>query len=73
MLAPNHHEQAFHIGERTALYIEHFPPLNPGRRIVGVLAGNRAGLTADAPVQIDDHPIAGKIRGAAIGAHGFRL
>ena len=76
MLTANYHEQALYIWERTALDIQDLPPLDPRRRIIGMLAGDRAGLTTDAAVQIDDHPITWRACCAesfTIGAHTARL
>ncbi len=69
MLAADNHEQPLDIGERPAFNIKYLAPLHTGRGVIGMLAGNRAGLTADATVQIDHHPIAGRVRGASVGSH----
>ena len=55
MLAANHHEKTLHIGKFTGFNIQYFAPLYAGYSVIGVFAGDSAGLTADATVNIDGH------------------
>ena len=72
MLAANDHEQSFDVRERTTFDIEHAAPLDIRRRVICVLAGDGTGLTADAAVQIDDHPVTG-VGATCIRAQSTRL
>ena len=64
VLAADHHEHPLHIGEGAGFHVQNPPPLNAGDRIVGMLAGDGAGLTADAAIDVDHHapPALGHIR-----------
>ena len=55
MLAAGDEELALDVGVFALLDIDHPPPLDVGQRVVPVLAGDRAGLAADAAVDVDRH------------------
>jgi len=62
MHAADRHEGAADVGVFADLEIEDAAPLHGGRRRVGVFAGGRAGLAADAAPEIGDHAPAGHRR-----------
>ena len=59
MHAPHRHEGALNLGIGAGFHIQDLAPLYSRRGGVGMFAGRRAGLTADAAAQIGDHHITG--------------
>ena len=57
VLTADHQEQALDVGVAAHLDVEHLPPLHARQGVIGVLAGGRARLAADAAIEIDDHAI----------------
>ena len=55
VLAADRHKGAVDVRERAGLDIEHLAPLHRRRRGVGMPAGRRAGLAADATLEIGHH------------------
>ena len=59
VLAADRHKGAADIRIRAGLDVEHLAPLHRRRGGVGVPAGRRAGLAADAALEVGDHRPAG--------------
>ena len=55
MLTANNHKDAFNIRKYASFYVKYAPPLNSWDCIIGVLAGNRACLAANAAIDINYH------------------
>src|SRR5690606_21651598 len=67
VLAAGHEKEALDVREGALLDVEHAPPLHLGPGVVRVLAGDRAGLAADAPVEVDDHAPARRLHALVDG------
>ena len=55
MLAAGDEEQTLHVRECAGLDVNDAAPLYAGQRVVGMLAGDGAGLATDAAVDVDHH------------------